>query len=174
MGPQTPEKSKEESTERDSSSPARTTLIPKLANIEKIIPESDNSSNSDKSDSDSSSSSDQATSNSDWAGYNQKKKGRKNPEEITIEDDDEVNDRSVTTKYHAAFRGFLQKGRIPGSDSESENVPVVKKKRGRPAGKKSTKSKGVGGANNAIDDDITIFDPVQEEKDEKLKQKGRK
>lgn len=162
--PQTPEKSKEESTERDSSSPARTTLIPKLANIEKIIPESDNSSNSDKSDSDSSSSSDQATSNSDWAGYNQKKKGRKNPEEITIEDDDEVNDRSVTTKYHAAFRGFLQKGRIPGSDSESENVPVVKKKRGRPAGKKSAKSKGAG-ASNAIDDDITIFDPVQEEKD---------
>ena len=171
---ETPEKSKEGEAvlaERDSSPPARAALIPKLANIEKIIPESDNSSNS--SDSDSSSSSDKATSNSDWAGYNQKKKGRKNPEEITIEDDDEVNDRSVTTKYHAAFRGFLQKGKVPGSDSEGENIPVVKKKRGRPAGKKSTKSKGVG-ASNAIDDDITIFDPIQEEKDQKLKQKQRK
>merc|ERR1719336_1896096 len=158
-------------TERGSSPPARPTLIPKLANIEKIIPESDNSSNSDKSDSDSSSSSSQATSNSDWAGYNRKKKSKKNPEEITIEDDDEVNDRSMTTKYHAAFRGFLQQGRVAGSDSEGENnVPVVKKKRGRPAGKKTNKSKAAA----VVDDDVTIFDPVQEEKEQKVKQRKEK
>merc|ERR1719225_397785 len=158
-------------TERGSSPPARPTLMPKLANIEKIIPESDNSSNSDKSDSDSSSSSSQATSNSDWAGYNRKKKSKKNPEEITIEDDDEVNDRSMTTKYHAAFRGFLQQGRVAGSDSECENLPVVKKKRGRPAGKKTNKSKSSAAV---VDDDVTIFDPVQEEKEQKLKQKKGK
>merc|ERR1712112_533776 len=67
-------------------------LMPKLANIEKIIPESDNSSNSDKSDSDSSTTSEKASSNSDWGGVIEgpKKKSKKKPVEITIEDDDEV------------------------------------------------------------------------------------
>merc|ERR1719204_2087840 len=77
----------------------------------------------------------------------------------------------MTTKYHAAFRGLLQQGRVAGSDSEGENnVPVVKKKRGRPAGKKTNKSKAAA----VVDDDVTIFDPVQEEKEQKQKQRKGK
>ena len=162
----------EESEERGSSPPpsvdrlVSTTLIPKLANIEKIIPESDNSSNSDKSDSDSSSSSD--TSSDSEVLITKKKTGKKNPEEITIEDDDEVNDKSSNSKFHKAFQGFVQKAKKKGSDSETEGNSSARKKRTKPVSKK------VQNCSNSAEDDITIYDPVAGEKKTKKKTSAKK
>ena len=109
------EKSDLEKTMNDSKLPS------KLANIERIIPESDDS-EPDKSDSESSSSSDQPSKDSEWKNFPEKKRSseKRQPEEITTNDDDDddnVNDKADSSKYHEAFQSFLSKSK---EETESE------------------------------------------------------
>merc|ERR1712013_657469 len=110
----------EELENEDSEKSLNDSKLPsKLANIEKIIPESDDS-EPDKSDSDSSSSSDQPSSDSEWESFPDKKKEsgiKPQPEEITI---DNVNDKSDSNKYHDAFQSFLSKSKEEETESEIE------------------------------------------------------
>merc|ERR1711892_501802 len=120
-------------------------LPSKLANIEKIIPELDDS-DEDKSDSDSSSSSDQPSSDSEWENFPEKKKqseAKVQPEEITIDDDDDdnVNDKSDSSKYHDAFQSFLSKSKEEETESEIEEDPMERKRKTRQTSKLKQKQK---------------------------------
>ena len=120
----------EEPENEDSENSSNDSKLPsKLANSEKISPESDDS-EPDKSDSDSSSSSDQPSSDSEWESFPDKKKEsgiKPQPEEITIDDDedDNVNDKPDSNKYHNAFQTFLSKSKKEKNKSEIKEDPMV-------------------------------------------------
>merc|ERR1712083_1129570 len=151
-------------------------LPAKLANIERIIPQSDDS-ESDKEDSDSSSSSE--SSDSEWedripsAEKKDEIKSSKHPEEITIDDDeDEAVKNPKTSKKQKANESFLSKTKEKDTDSEADEDPVKKKRKpGRPV--KKTKQNNKNAKNATSDhDDIQIFDPLEEER--KIKEKKEK
>merc|ERR1712013_815845 len=167
----------EELENEDSEKSLNDSKLPsKLANIEKIIPESDDS-EPDKSDSDSSSSSDQPSSDSEWESFPDKKKEsgiKPQPEEITIDDDDNVNDKSDSNKYHDAFQSFLSKSKEEETESEIEEDPMERKRRTRQTSKLKQKQKEKEKANKPIvvtsdpaDDEVIIYDPLEEEMKEK-------
>merc|ERR1712053_17784 len=147
-------------------------LPSKLANIEKIIPESDDS-EPDKSDSDTSSSSDQPSSDSEWESFPDKKKEpaiKPQPEEITIDDDENVNDKSDASKYHDAFQSFLSKSKEEETESEIEEDPMERKRRTRQTSKlkqkqkeKEKEKKPIVVTSDPADDEVIIYDPLEEE-----------
>ena len=161
----------EEIDDAEDKSSSVSKLPQKLAHFERIIPESDDS-DSDKSDSDTSSSSDPQSSDSDSdESYSDKKESasKKKPEEITI-DDDEEEDRRVLNKsdskqYHQAFESFLSKSK-DDSESDVEEDPLENKRKTRQASKRSQqKSSKV--VTCEPDDDITVFDPHEEARQQK-------
>merc|ERR1712130_499376 len=169
----------EELDNEDSEKSLNDSKLPsKLANIEKIIPESDDS-EPDKSDSDTSSSSDQPSSDSEWESFPDKKKEpaiKPQPEEITIDDDDDenVNDKSDASKYHDAFQSFLSKSKEEETESEIEEDPMERKRRTRQTSKlkqkqkeKEKEKKPIVITSDPADDEVIIYDPLEEE----LKQK---
>ena len=139
---QNEEDEKNESAESDKS--VNNSKLPqKLANFERIIPESDDS-DSDKSDSDSSTSSDDddssdSDSDDDFIDEEATKNSKKKPEEITIDDEDEENrnnlNKSDSNQYHNVFESFLNKSKEE-SESDLEEDPMEQKRRTRQTSRK--------------------------------------
>jgi len=178
--PELEEQDAEDSEKSDLEKSLNDSKLPsKLANIEKIIPESDDS-DEDKSDSDSSSSSDQPSSDSEWENFPEKKKqseAKVQPEEITIDDDDDdnVNDKSDSSKYHDAFQSFLSKSKEEETESEIEEDPMERKRKTRQTSKlkqkqKEKEKKPIVVTSDPADDEVIIYDPLEEE----IKQKESK
>ena len=102
------------------------TLPPEIANMEKIIPESD-------SDSDSDSSSSSSSSDSDSSSDEGEKENDDKPEEILIDDDDNIPENPIPDspkkgdQYLDAFQNFLTKSTDKGAKDEERVSPEVKK-----------------------------------------------
>ena len=176
---ETEEISQNESKEETDDSVNASKLPQKLANFERIIPESDDS-DSDKSDSDTSSSSSgdvssDSDSDDDFSDEKLSQDTKKKPEEITIEDDEEEAkvslNKSDSNQYHSAFESFLNKSKEE-SDSDVEEDPLEKKRKTRQTSKRISsspekKSKVI--TMDPAEDDITVFEPQVEKRIENEK-----
>merc|ERR1711915_1077948 len=103
----------------------------------------------------------------------EKNKGdkKKQPEEIIIDDDDDdvenVNDKAENAKYHKAFENFLSKSKNQESESMGEDTLLENKRETRHNSRLRTRNKEKVVKPSIIpvdlvDDDIVIYDPLEE------------
>ena len=156
------EKEKSVTEDEDKNANTSSKLPEKLANFERIIPESDDS-DSDKSDSDSSSSSSDdlsSDSDSDDSFEEENKNKSLQPEEITLDDEDEESknllNKSDSSQYHNAFESFLNKSK-DDSGSDIEEDPLEQKRKTRQS------SRRIPSPDKAMSKVITM-DPIDDAK----------